>query len=115
MMRRLIAGTLLAALSAGCSDNSDRMAYDGVQFRVKARKAADARDVFEVRVRRAGLSLAGARLAAHHAGVGYCVGNYGSSEILWTVDPLDETRPVPIDDGDAVYTGRCPQARPLPT
>ncbi len=111
MIRSLVLGAVAAAVLAGCSDSKNRIAYDGEFFRAKAKKVDKQRDVFEVSVNDPAKSLAGARLAAHHKGVQYCIENYGSSDVAWNADPLDEEAQVTVINGKLIYRGKCPQAQ----
>ena len=110
-MRIILAALMTLALAAGCTDSENRIAFDGKFFRVKARKA-DTRDTFTVTVRDVSRSVEGARLAAHHGAVSYCVGMYGSSEIIWAgASPLDRDAPLRVVDDRLTFAGRCPQAQ----
>ena len=114
MTRRVTIALAAAGLAlAGCSDNSKRVAFDGQFFRAKVSDVDNQRDVFVVAVRDPGKSVEGARAAALHEATAYCVGNYGSSEIVWEVDPTDTSIPARIEGDQLVYRGRCPQAQPL--
>lgn len=112
MMKLLgISGLLIAAtLLAGCQDASKRILFDGETFRAKARKVDKQRDVFEVTVRNVAKSPKGAREAAYHAGVSYCLASFGSSAISWAQDPLDEETPLNVQNNQVRFQGRCPQA-----
>lgn len=109
------AGFALAAVAtlmlAGCESvtGSNRPLYGGVPFKVKA-KAVDKKAnlaLFAVTIKDAMRSEAGAREAADHAGTTYCIANYGSSKITWTVDPADTEVPLTLQDGDATFQGTC--------
>jgi len=100
-----------AALTSCDSAKSKRPLYDGVQFKIKTKpmdKNASRAD-FAVEVDDAGLSLDGARQAAYHAGVTYClsVAGYGTSNIDWDVDPNDPDAQLRLVDGAAVFQGKC--------
>lgn len=103
---------LIAASVAGCGrGSSDRVLYDGVPFKAKA-KAVDkkvTRADFRVEVSKASQSYKGARLAAHHAGVTYCLteAGYGTSEIIWDVDPYDPEAELRLEGDTAVFHGTC--------
>lgn len=103
----LAAAALLTACGTTASNN--RVLYDGVPFKAKAKpvdkKAAPA--VFYVEIKGADRSVRGAREAAHHAGTKYCVVTYGSSKIAWATDPKDETAPLTLTDGRATFQGTC--------
>ncbi len=111
MIRSLVLGAAVCAVLAGCTDSQNRIEYDGEFFRAKISKVDRQRDVFTVTVRDPGKSLTGARLAAHHEAVRHCIESYGTSDVKWNIDPLDEEAQLPIIDGRLVYQGRCPQAQ----
>lgn len=99
------------ALSACEKAKSKRPVYDGVPFSVKT-KAVDkkvSRANFVVEVKDAGFSLDGARLAAEHAGVTYCLSEagYGTSNIQWDVEPRNPDAQLRLVDGTAVFHGTC--------
>lgn len=102
-----------AVALAGCekSKKSNRPYYDGIQFKVTA-KPVDKKvtlAVFTVEVKEAGLSYDGARQAAQHAGVSYCLtkAGYGTSDISWDIDPMDPESQLRLTDGAAVFQGTC--------
>lgn len=112
MMNRLSMIVLAGAVAvAACSDNSDRIAFDGQYFRAKVAKVDKQRDVFTVRVRDVSRSLDGARQAGAYEGISYCVKNYGSSDITWTVGPDTPPEQLVIADNAIVFQGICPQAQ----
>ena len=103
--------TVVASLLSACGSTNNRPTYDGVQFKTKA-KAVDkkvSRADFVVEVQQASLSLEGARLAAHHAGVQYCIreAGYGTSKIIWDVNPYDTEAQLNLVGGTAVFNGKC--------
>lgn len=111
MMRILrITGLLIcAAVVAGCEDPSKRILFEGQTFRAKSSKVEKQRDVFEVSVKGVSKSPAGARQAAYHEGVSYCLANFGSSEIAWAQDPLNEEVALTVENDTIRFQGRCPQ------
>lgn len=100
--------TLLA--TSGCAQLSvdDGLRFDGQRFRINASKESrDSRQNFEVSVAPASRSLDGARGAALHGGVEYCIENYGTSNIKWVVAP-DVEDITPYINGDKLrLTGQC--------
>ena len=108
MIMIAVAGTLgLAA----CTDSKNRIAHDGQFFRAKISKVDKQRDSFVVSVKEPGKSVKGARSAAHHKATAYCVENFGTSQIIWQVNPLDETVPLTVADNQISFQGVCPQAQ----
>lgn len=101
----------VAALVSACgtSISSNRVLYDGVGFKAKA-KPIDKKTslaVFSVEIKGADRSEVGARAAALHGATKYCVINYGTSRIAWLVDPADEDTPLTLTDGRARFQGTC--------
>ena len=112
-MKRIlrITGLLIsAAVLAGCNDPSKQTLYDGKSFRAKSSKVERQRDVFEVTVRGVSKSPTGARQAAYHEGVSFCLAAFGGSEISWSQDPLDEEIALNVENDTIRFRGRCPQA-----
>lgn len=108
------AGVLLlsVAVLAGCGSSfSDRTLYDGVAFKAKAKPVDKkvTRADFRVEVSKASQSFKGARMAAHHAGVTYCLSEagYGTSDIIWDVDPYDPDAELRLDGDTAIFYGTC--------
>ena len=107
--------TTLAAIALGtmllgaCTDSKNQLRFDGQYFRPKVAKVDGQRHVFTVRIRDVARSLDGAREAGRHAGVSYCVENYGSSKINWSVGPDTLPDALTIEDNTLVFQGVCPQ------
>lgn len=110
-MKPIVLIAALATALAGCTNSKDRVQYDGQYFRTKVSKVDKQVDVFTVRVKDPTKSINGARAAAHHEGTAYCVENFGTSDIIWNVDPLDAEAAVTVTDNTLVFEGRCPQAQ----
>ena len=109
----LVATVAIGATLAGCTDSKNRIAFDGQYFRAKIAKVDKQRDVFVVSVKDPARTLEGARQAAYHEAVSYCLKNYGSSQIIWQQDPLDEEAQLQIVDNVLSFQGRCPQAQKI--
>lgn len=105
----LIAAAGLAL--AACESKDERLRYDGIPFQVKFKAAnkKESRKGFIVEVKEPQQSEKGARAAAHHGGITYCLAEagYGTSRIIWENDPLDEDVPLVIDGKSAVFRGAC--------
>lgn len=100
-----------ALVLSSCGNVSNRPTYDGVAFKARA-KAVDRKEtraVFRVEVPDVSRSIMGARLAAHHAGVTYCLSDagYGTSKIDWDINPLDPEATLKLDGDDAIFVGEC--------
>ncbi|WP_232281922.1 hypothetical protein [Roseobacter sp. SK209-2-6] len=112
MVKILSVSMLCAGLLAACGPSKeDRLRFDGIPFKAKA-KVVDkkvSRAHFRVEVYDAPLSLEGARLAAHHSGVSYCLteAGYGTSKIDWDIDPFDPEAALALDGTTAVFHGTC--------
>lgn len=112
MMKPIVLIAALCALGlAGCSNNKNLILYEGQAFRAKVGKVDKQRDVFVVTVKDAGKSIDGARAAAHQRGTEYCVENFGTSQIIWNVDPLDPQTQITLTDNTLTFQGQCPQAQ----
>ncbi|WP_424986050.1 hypothetical protein [Microbulbifer sp. S227A] len=104
---------LLAAALAGpvaCGrDNPNRVAFDGVIFKSKT-KAVDkkvSRADFTSTIYKVSQSLDGAREAARYQGTIYCVTNYGTSRIAWTIGPDTEPGRLAVVDNNITFRGKC--------
>jgi len=102
----LVAAVGLALAVSGCTKKSDRVLFNGAYYPTKAR-AADKSDrtLFTVSVRRADQGLAGAREAGRHAGKKYCLTNFGTSEIAWTVGP--DASAAALTGSGFTLSGKC--------
>ncbi|KIN64694.1 hypothetical protein Z946_3586 [Sulfitobacter noctilucicola] len=109
MIRLCVAGLLAIGVLGGCANSKNRLAFDGQYFRTKVAKVDGQRDIFTVRIRDVSRSLDGAREAGRHAGVSYCVKNYGDSDITWSVGPDTPPEQLQISDDTLVFQGICPQ------
>jgi len=108
-MKFIIPMILVTGLVAGCEERKNRIPFDGEYFRTKVAKVDGQRAVFTVRVRDVQRSLDGAREAGRHAGVSYCVENFGNSKIDWAPGPDTPPEELQISDNTIVFQGVCPQ------
>ena len=118
-MKRLVLVSVIAAsmvTTASCarvknaSENvfGAHQTYEGVRFRAKLDSDREDRANFVVTVNDAGQSLSGAREAARHQAVEYCIKQYGLSEIDWEVSPdVEDDAALPIVNGDLIMPGEC--------
>lgn len=105
---RAVALMLAAALAVGaCTDKERRVYFDGNYYPAKAKKVKGDRESFVVTVRKTSKGLDGAREAGRHAGVTYCIKNFGYSEIDWTNGPDAEDGNLTQANGNLVLKGRC--------
>lgn len=107
-MRHGILLMLGIAMLAGCVDRDHRLVFDGHYFRAKVAKVDRQRHVFTVRIRDVDQSLDGARAAGQHEGMAYCIENFGSSDITWTVGPETPAEVLQIIDNTLTFQGTCP-------
>lgn len=100
---------LAIALTLGaCSNDDDLIAFDGKFFRTKVKKVDKQWDVFTVEIRDVSQSLEGARQSGQYAGIEYCVGQFGTSDVIWTVGPDTPAEQLRIVDDRMTFRGRCP-------
>ena len=98
-------------LTACAKAKSKRPLYDGVPFSIKTKPADKkaSRADFTVEIKDAALSLDGVRQAAYHSGVTYCLAEagYGTSNIIWDIDPNDPESKLRLVEGTAIFQGKC--------
>ncbi len=100
----LLAVTLV--LSACGNRKEDQVAFNGIYFVSKAdRVSREARDHFQVQVKKASQDLEAAREAGRYEAIRYCIKQYGSSSIEWVIGPESENI-VPVD-GAILLEGYC--------
>ncbi|WP_245306237.1 hypothetical protein [Roseovarius aestuariivivens] len=92
---------------AACTRTSERVYFNGVYFKTKAKSASDDRRSFVVRVPKVDRSLDGARAAGDYEGTRYCIENFGTSEIDWVRGPDGQGGTLAIDGNTLTLTGRC--------
>ena len=103
----LIAGTC-ALILAGCSGtirNVNAVKFDGHYFAGRASKSSVDPHGFSVRIRNAAKSIAGAREAARYEATIYCIEQFGTSDIIWSIGPDDEA--ISLSNGSLTLAGRC--------
>lgn len=101
----LIATLLLTACQA--ERRADRIAFDGQFFRTSSKKLDKQRFNFEVTVRPVSASLDGARAAGRHEAFRYCIGNFGSSDIVWINGPDGEDGTLRVSGDTLELQGTC--------
>ena len=90
----------------GCSArvNENRVAFDGFIFNSKLKVGLNKKD-FEITVLRANRSLSGAKEAGRYEATIYCVNKFGTSDIVWDLDPEDVSE---VSSGKSILIkGRC--------
>ena len=105
----LIALTVLTAVMglSACGDRSERVRFNGEYYPAKVSRDRDARDQFEVSVRRADRGLAGAREAGRYAATRYCLKEFGTSTIEWVNGPDAEDGRLRMSNGRLSLSGAC--------
>ncbi|SFT63622.1 hypothetical protein [Sedimentitalea nanhaiensis] len=108
----LISLGLVAAVAvvSGCSGKrKDAFAFHGVVFKAKTRPVDKkvSRADFTATIFDATQSLDGAREAARYEGTKYCIANYGTSMIDWSVGPESEPGRLSVSDNAITFRGRC--------
>ena len=109
---KLSRGALLVALMvlAGCADRREKLEpFDGFFYNAKA-AAVDKKEtlaVFTATVSGVSQSLKGARQAAEYEGIKYCIEQYGSSRIDWTIGPDTAPENLRVVDDKLTFAGRC--------
>jgi hypothetical protein len=83
------------------------VAFDGVVFIPDVDRPKDDRASFTAAVKPVSGSFEGARAAAFYHGTRYCVQNYGTSHIKWTIGPDTPAEQLRIEKDSLAYQGRC--------
>lgn len=106
----VLGAMLLLAVAVGCTKREDKqIAFDGQFFKVKSStvdKKVTLAD-FTVTIWKVSQSLDGAREAGEYEGTRYCIKNYGTSKIDWSVGPETEPQNLRIVDDTLTFAGRC--------
>jgi len=100
----VVASTLVAACS-GTIRNVNAVKFDGHYFAGRASKSSADPHGFSVRIRNAAKSIAGAREAARYEATIYCIQQFGTSDIIWSIGPDDEA--ISLSNRSLTVAGRC--------
>jgi hypothetical protein len=100
----VVASTLVAACS-GTIRNVNAVKFDGHYFAGRASKSSADPHGFSVRIRNAAKSIAGAREAARYEATIYCIQQFGTSDIIWSIGPDDEA--ISLSNRSLTLAGRC--------
>jgi len=100
----VVASTLVAACS-GTIRNINAVKFDGHYFAGRASKSSADPHGFSVRIRNAAKSIAGAREAARYEATIYCIQQFGTSDIIWSIGPDDEA--ISLSNRSLTLAGRC--------
>ncbi len=111
--RLALLGVLFAAIAvAGCNRKKNAVnliTYDGIEFRTDAQpvdKKVTLAD-FYVKVQGAAISLDSARKAGRDRAYRYCIENFGTSKIDWTVGPDTDPAQLQLVEGALTFRGTC--------
>lgn len=97
-----------ATILTGCINEDQRIRFDGQYFRTKVRTVDQQPNVITVTIPGVSKSFDGALEAGQYAAVEYCINNYGTSDIIWTVGPETPKEQLNIEKDTIVFQGRCP-------
>jgi hypothetical protein len=100
----VVASTLVAACS-GTTRNINAVKFDGHYFAGRASKSGVDPRGFSVRIRNAAKSIVGARDAARYEATIYCIEQFGTSDIIWSIGPDDEA--ISLSNRSMTLAGRC--------
>jgi hypothetical protein len=100
----VFASTLVTACS-GTIRNVNAVKFDGHYFAGRASKSSVDPHGFSVRIRNAAKSIAGAREAARYEATIYCIHQFGTSDIIWSIGPDDEA--ISLSNRSLTLAGRC--------
>lgn len=96
------------ALFAACGEEyKQRISFEGFYFKTKSSKVDDDRAVFTSTASGVSSSLDGARQAAEHEGIKYCINNFGSSDIVWALGPDTPPAQLVVSDNKLTFQGKC--------
>jgi len=108
LYRRAAVMSLIAVLVlSACQSRTQRVYFNGNFYPSKARADKQDRKNFVVSVRRADQELLGAREAGRYEGTQYCLKNFGTSDIAWTVGPDPEDEDLEVSGGSLILRGAC--------
>lgn len=100
---------VIAVAIAACGKREDtRVLFDGNFYKAKTSAVSkDDRKIFETVVRQPEQGINGALAAGEHDAKGYCLKNFGTSEIEWTRGPFDTSAPLYAEGGRLTLNGSC--------
>ena len=107
-LRALVTVVVASSLLAGCSGktrNVNAVKFDGHYFSGRAAKIKADPYGFTVRIRNAAKSISGAREAARYEATIYCIEQFGTSDIIWSIGPDDEA--ISLSNRSLTLAGRC--------
>lgn len=99
---------VVSTLVAGCTGTTRKVnavKFDGHYFAGRVSKVKVDPYRFTVRIRNAAKSISGAREAARYEATIYCIEQFGTSDIIWSIGPDDEA--ISLSNGSLSLAGRC--------
>ena len=91
----------------GCGDRAAKVRFNGEYYPAKVSRDRDAREQFQVAVRRADRGLTGAREAGRYEATQYCLKEFGTSNIDWVNGPDAEDGRLQVSNGRLLLNGEC--------
>jgi hypothetical protein len=114
MKHTYISLALIGVLSVSACGNKrsvtgvERKSFDGAFFKTGAKKLSkDDISYITAYAKPASQSVTGARAAVAYEGTKYCIENFGTSKINWSMDPRNEETTLPNDKDELIAQGRC--------
>jgi len=106
---RALAALFLGAIVVlpGCGDRAAKVRFNGEYYPAKVSRDRDAREQFQVAVRRVDRGLTGAREAGRYEAMRYCLKEFGTSDIDWVNGPDAEDGRLQVSNGRLVLNGEC--------
>lgn len=107
-MRLAVLALAGLVILAGCANREARILFDGNHYPAKSKRVSrQDQQEFVVTVRRVSQGIEGARQAGAHEGTRYCLENFGTSEIDWTIGPQADGADALARNGNLTLRGRC--------
>ncbi len=112
LRRKLALGALFTGMLvlAACGDPREKQEpFEGFYYKAKTSTVnkQETLAVFSTTVSDVSQSLNGARQAAEYEGVKYCIEQYGTSVIDWTIGPETAPESLRVVDNKLTFSGRC--------
>ncbi|MEO1140059.1 MAG: hypothetical protein AAFW87_11450 [Pseudomonadota bacterium] len=107
MLNTAMLALLACVMLAACGARKDRVTFNGVYYKAKAKPASDDRQSFALKVPRVDRGLPGALEAGRYEATRYCIENFGTSELRWAQGPDGVDGTLPLEGNTLNFTGRC--------
>ena len=99
--------TALLLVSACGAREEDRIAFDGIYFAARTATLGDDLADFTTTIEGVSAGVHAALEAGRYEGTKYCIANYGTSDIEWSVGPETEPENLVITEDTITLQGRC--------